>query len=259
MASSEDPLKSGTLENKKVYLIKCAVPKCPTRAISGFAKFPAEPSLRDIWFKLCGLSVLGKSARICHAHFKPSDFSTTTKKRHLLPSALPALLLPDMSHQEENGLPQISNEDENCHLDKENLELSSKEPLFDGGTLEIERVEKNNPWSVEDATVFLKYCCPECEYSHQNLNSFTGHALENHDKAKMLFTLENDENNMAVIIKPELEFYPKEEISDFNDNDYMDTDDLYDSQIQGNLLRGIDNKTVRRYEISICLLMFSSQ
>merc|ERR1719272_1123465 len=37
---------------------------------------------------------------------------------------------------------------------------------------------------------------------------------------------------MAVTIKPELEFYPKEEISDFNDNDYMDTDDLYDSQIQ---------------------------
>ena len=104
MASIEDPLISGTLENKKVYLIKCAVPKCPTRAISGFAKFPAEPSLRDIWFKLCGLSVLGKSARICHAHFKPSDFSTTTKKRHLLPSALPSLLLPDMSNQEENGL-----------------------------------------------------------------------------------------------------------------------------------------------------------
>ena len=156
-------------------------------------------------------------------------------------------------------LPQISNEDENCHLDKENLDLSSKEPFFDGGTLEIERVEKNNPWSVEDATVFLKYCCPECEYSHQNLDSFTGHALENHDKAKMLFTLENGENNMAVTIKPELEFYPKEEISDFNDNDYMDTDDFYDSQIQGNLLRGIDNKTVKRYRISICLLMFSSQ
>ena len=28
---------------------------------------------------------------------------------------------------------------------------------------------------------------------------------------------------------------------------------------RGNLLRGIDNKTVKRQEISICLLMFSSQ
>ena len=62
MASIEDSLiqSAGTLENKKIYLIKCAVPKCPTRATSGFAKFPSEPSLRDIWFKLCGLSVLGK-------------------------------------------------------------------------------------------------------------------------------------------------------------------------------------------------------
>ena len=184
---------------------------------------------------------LGKSARICHAHFKPSDFSTTTKKRHLLTSALPALLLPDMSHQEENDLSQISKENENCQLDTEKLDLSSKEPLFDGGTFEIERVEKNNPWSVEDATVFLKYCCPECEYSHQNLNSFTSHALENHDKAKMLFTLENGDHSLVVDIKPELEFYPKEEISDFNDNDYMDTDDLYNNQIQGNLFRGIVN------------------
>ena len=28
---------------------------------------------------------------------------------------------------------------------------------------------------------------------------------------------------------------------------------------QGNLLRGIDNKTVRTWRISICLCMFSSQ
>ena len=39
---------------------------------------------------------------------------------------------------------------------------------------------ETNPWSVEDASVFLKYCCPECEFSDWNLKSFADHALENH-------------------------------------------------------------------------------
>jgi len=34
--------------------------------------------------------------------------------------------------------------------------------------------ESENPWEVSSASVFLKYCCPECQYSHQNLNDFQG-------------------------------------------------------------------------------------
>ena len=52
--------------------------------------------------------------------------------------------------------------------------------------LKIENVEYN-PWGVESASVFLKYCCPECDYSHQNLDFFTDHALKRHNKSNILF------------------------------------------------------------------------
>jgi len=63
------------------------------------------------------------------------------------------------------------------------------------------KVEENfdsNPWSVEDATVFLKYCCPECDFQVLNLKSFSSHALENHVRSIALFDekklLEQDEH-----------------------------------------------------------------
>ena len=52
------------------------------------------------------------------------------------------------------------------------------------------KVEENmdsNPWSVEDATVFLKYCCPECDFQVLNLRLFASHALENHVRSIALF------------------------------------------------------------------------
>ena len=52
------------------------------------------------------------------------------------------------------------------------------------------KVEENfdsNPWSVEDATVFLKYCCPECDFQVLNLKMFSSHALENHVRSIALF------------------------------------------------------------------------
>ena len=27
-------------------------------------------------------------------------------------------------------------------------------------------VNADNPWSVDQASAFLKYCCPECEYKN---------------------------------------------------------------------------------------------
>ena len=43
-----------------------------------------------------------------------------------------------------------------------------------------------NPWQVEDVSVFLEYCCPECKYRHKTLQSFQQHALENHKNASGL-------------------------------------------------------------------------
>ena len=48
-----------------------------------------------------------------------------------------------------------------------------------------------NPWEVSDASSFLNYCCPECEFIHENLQEFSKHALENHILANSLFTQEN--------------------------------------------------------------------
>ena len=44
-----------------------------------------------------------------------------------------------------------------------------------------------NPWYVENASAFLKYCCPECEYKNGTLESFAGHALQNHENSRVLF------------------------------------------------------------------------
>merc|ERR1712083_493801 len=62
-----------------------------------------------------------------------------------------------------------------------------------------------NPWSVEDLSFFLRYCCPECDFSDHNLKSFTEHALEKHLKSKSFFTPENIAEHFGLdgVIKPE--------------------------------------------------------
>ena len=54
------------------------------------------------------------------------------------------------------------------------------------------KVEVNdyNPWYVENASAFLKYCCPECEYKNGTLKSFEDHAFQNHENARILFPYE---------------------------------------------------------------------
>ena len=50
---------------------------------------------------------------------------------------------------------------------------------------------KFNPWAVADVSVFLKYCCPECEFVSQDLQSFSDHAIANHKDALALFPHEH--------------------------------------------------------------------
>ena len=47
--------------------------------------------------------------------------------------------------------------------------------------------QSTNPWNVSDASVFLKYCCPECDYINLNLPEFSQHALEYHAQSIALF------------------------------------------------------------------------
>ena len=73
-----------------------------------------------------------------------------------------------------------------------NMTLSIVDPL----KVEV-KIEAgyDNPWTVDHASVFLKYCCPECEYRNETLESFANHALQNHENAIAFFSeLERNEN-----------------------------------------------------------------
>ena len=80
--------------------------------------------------------------------------------------------------------------------------------------VKIEEGFETNPWSVEDASAFLKYCCPECDYQILNLHLFSEHALEKHAKSIVLFGEEKVGQSEPV----------KEEHSEAGNNAY-DLDD----------------------------------
>ena len=49
----------------------------------------------------------------------------------------------------------------------------------------------SNPWCVDNVSVFLKFCCPECDYQIPDIQMFFDHAAENHIKSRALFGDEN--------------------------------------------------------------------
>merc|ERR1712008_551968 len=55
------------------------------------------------------------------------------------------------------------------------------------GPIKVEALPDINPWMVDNVSVFLNYCCPECDFKEKNLQFFSDHALENHEKAYALF------------------------------------------------------------------------
>merc|ERR1711990_1183842 len=80
---------------------------------------------------------------------------------------------------------------------EKSIDLDKMDANEDGHSLmtkkyhvKIEEGFETNPWSVEDASAFLKYCCPECDYQILNLQLFSDHALKNHDKSTALFGVE---------------------------------------------------------------------
>jgi len=104
------------------------------------------------------------------------------------------------------------------------------------------KFDEDNPWSVGNASVFLKYCCPECEYSHQSLNIFSNHALENHNKAQLLFAKKvKNEDSTSITIKPDLDtIYIKEEFHD--GEEYLDNENLSNEDLPNESLH---NETIK--------------
>ena len=64
---------------------------------------------------------------------------------------------------------------------------------------------KFNPWAVTDVSVFLKYCCPECEFNDPILQYFADHSLTHHPNSSSLFI---DQNSIEL---PNTQIYIKEE------------------------------------------------
>merc|ERR1719362_2218071 len=44
-----------------------------------------------------------------------------------------------------------------------------------------------NPWDVPNASVFLLYCCPECDFKSEEVLAFSQHANINHVLSNILF------------------------------------------------------------------------
>ena len=81
--------------------------------------------------------------------------------------------------------------------------------------------ETTNPWSVIDASVFLKYHCPECDFYDGDLEMFSGHALENHINSIVLF------EEKKPLIMPEIKMSTNEEF-DLEDKNSFDHQEISD-------------------------------
>ena len=64
--------------------------------------------------------------------------------------------------------------------------------------LEVLSKQDFNPWAVPDASIFLRYCCPECDYQCRRIDNFSEHALEKHERAKTLFSSPNLHKNYLM-------------------------------------------------------------
>ena len=118
-------------------------------------------------------------------------------------------------------------------------------------------VDNNNPWAVGDASAFLKYCCPECDYQILNLQMFSEHALENHSKSVALFGPVHTGNvhSFGKISTPDIEeekMELKRETLD-NDDEVVDNDNenynhMEDTYEDGNELDTIENQPETKVE-----------
>ena len=69
-----------------------------------------------------------------------------------------------------------------------------------------------NPWDVSNSSVFLSYCCPECDFKSGELLGFSQHAVLNHVLSHTLFftkensLIENDNNPEVNSTKARLKY-----------------------------------------------------
>ena len=62
----------------------------------------------------------------------------------------------------------------------------------------------HNPWQVDSLQAFSFLCCPECVYRSQEEASFQTHAIQNHPKSSVFFSIPSAALDCDVIIKEEM-------------------------------------------------------
>ena len=111
----------------------------------------------------------------------------------------------------------------------------------------------SNPWNVSDASVFLKYCCPECDYQFVQLEIFVIHATKYHDLSRILFE-ETKINSEHVKEEPFSELLENSEvIEDASEHfdDFIDDDSHIDDHdfVQGNVKEEPFSKLLENSEV----------
>ena len=87
-------------------------------------------------------------------------------------------------------------------------------------------VETNfsNPWNVPDLSLFLRYCCPECDYKCEEAHLFCEHALDFHRNSNVLLENLRDKKSQTNVKQEMNDDYNEsfEVVQDFDDfeNEY---------------------------------------
>ena len=84
-------------------------------------------------------------------------------------------------------------------------------------------VETNfsNPWNVSDLSLFLRYCCPECDYKCEGAHLFCEHALDFHRNSNVLLENLRDKKSQKNVRQEMNDDYNEsfEVVQDFEDFD----------------------------------------
>ena len=98
-------------------------------------------------------------------------------------------------------------------------------------------VETNfsNPWNVSDLSIFLRYCCPECDYKCEEAHLFCEHALDFHRNSNVL--LENLRGKKSQTnVKQEMNDDYRESFEVVPDFDDFDNEDSLNQEPKGQLI-----------------------
>ena len=116
-----------------------------------------------------------------------------------------------------------------------------------------------NPWEVDSIQDFSYLKCPECKFDTKKETLFEKHATKRHPLSYTFFGKNdfiNEESNSGVQIKEEPKLEQDHIEIDGTDHIVLNESfsDIVYTEEQSTLLKGIENKTVRRFTH-----MFSSQ